>query len=219
MKKKLHVFDNLNILHGFYKYSKRKGNNEWRKKIMMLALNLIISFKWKRFFFQSGSLLDEYGENEVIIMDDMPKALTCTSHSHLRFHCVWICELICRVLFFIALSFANKCTYSIHIDCIPDTDAVHFKRTEEWERDIYKIRMQSYYKLNRVWIELSECVEIQWKRENILNGKYFSNVNWIVTENVNMDCGVVTLAALLILTFLCVSILTAALRGQRRQKK
>lgn len=54
-----------------------------------------------------------------------------------------------------------------------------------------------------LFFEKASPMKKKKKVKCILNGKYFSNVNWIVTENVNMDCGVVTPPALLILTYVC----------------
>lgn len=108
--------------------------------------------------------------NEVITMDDMASVLACTSHSHPRFRCVWICELICCG-FFIVLSFANKCTYSIHIDCIPDTVAGIVAMQENARANVC-IQQK---------IEFS-CIEINKTRKHF-KWKIFSNVNWIVTEN------------------------------------
>lgn len=100
--------------------------------------------------------------------------------------------------------------FSIHIDCIPDTDATTIVR---------KRITRTHEKKIATW----SCVEIE--RESILKRKkrgtrLLSIVNWIVTEKLCGYglCGVVTVAAaLLILTFLCVSILTA--KSARSKKK
>lgn len=120
-----------NILNFSLFYTKKRFNKKWwRNYNVSAALNEDMeSGSW---FHVRRSYFAKYGENEVIIMDDMPNVLTCTnvhlslgSEIPLRMNLwinmlSWFFLLPPPSLLLQPLSFANKCTYSIHIDYIPD---------------------------------------------------------------------------------------------------
>lgn len=152
--------------------------------------------------------------------------LTCTSHSqHLRFQCVWICELICLhyvrvfslslfIFDFFFLSFYQgtgrkrwgekhhfnhyhlQINAHIQFTLIAYQTSVRMgmsgarerrqssKQTIQSNENVCTVYTSKLLELWRAWLLCSNVFaqkkQKTTERKSILNGKYFSNINWIV---------------------------------------